>query len=138
VVTAVGDVPNTEWLGATGPLVVDARGRWRPDVVAAGDVAAYPAGRTPLWTSAIEQSRVAAAALLRGDEAPAYVARPYFWTEQFGLSIKAAGRLPAAGDPVVVDGDGDAVLLQWPGAAAAVNYRIPVPRLRRLCEAAAV
>jgi len=75
---------------------------------------------------------------VRGDDSPAYAARPYFWTEQFGLSIKAAGRLPASGEPVVVDGDGDAVLLQWPAAAAAVNYRIPVPRLRRLCEATTV
>ena len=138
VVTAVGDLPNTEWLGVTGPLAVDSRGRWRPGVVAAGDVAAYPAGRTPFWTSAIEQGRAAATALLRGDEAPPYVARPYLWTEQFGLSIKAAGGLPAAGDPTVEDGEGDALLLRWPGAAAAVNYRIPVPRLRRLCEAAAV
>ena len=66
------------------------------------------------------------------------MARPYFWTEQFGLSVKAAGRLPAAGDPVVVDGEGSSLLLRWPSAAVAVNYRIPVPRLRRLCEAATV
>ncbi|KQW47337.1 hypothetical protein ASC77_12755 [Nocardioides sp. Root1257] len=138
VVTAVGDVPNTEWLGTSGPLGADARGRWRPEVVAAGDVAAYPSGRTPLWTSAIEQAKVAAVALLRGDEAPAYVPRPYFWTEQFGLSVKAAGTLPPYGDPTVVERDGTSMLLQWPGAAVAVNYRIPVPRLRRLAEAAAV
>ncbi|CAI9410557.1 NAD(P)/FAD-dependent oxidoreductase [Nocardioides sp. T2.26MG-1] len=138
VITAVGDVSNTEWLGLDGAVPVDARGRWRPGIVAAGDVAAFPSGRTPLWTSAIEQSRVAAAALLHGDAAPAYVPRPYFWTEQFGLSIKAAGSLPAHGEPTVVDGEGDAVLLQWPGAAVAVNYRIPVPRLRRLTEVAAV
>lgn len=137
VITAVGDVPNTEWLGLDGAVPVDTRGRWRPEIVAAGDVAAFPSGRTPLWTSAIEQSRVAAAALLHGDAAPAYVPRPYFWTEQFGLSIKAAGTLPVQGEPTVVDGGGDAVLLQWPGAAVAVNYRIPVPRLRRLTEVAA-
>ncbi|WP_245857991.1 NAD(P)/FAD-dependent oxidoreductase [Mumia flava] len=145
VVTAVGDVPNDAWLGSSGllgggRLVVDSRGRVRQDVVAAGDVAAFPSTdgprRTPLWTSAIEQARVAAAALLRGDDAVPYRARPYFWTEQFGLSVKAAGVMPAAGDPVVVDGTGDACLVQWPGAAAAVNYRIPVPRLRRLCETA--
>ena len=137
VVTAVGDLPNTEWLGYAGALAVDDRGRWRPDVVAAGDVAAYPSGRTPLWTSAIEQARVAATALLHGDDAPAYVPRPYFWTEQFGLSVKAAGLLPVQGEPTVVDGGGDGggVLLQWPGAAVAVNYRIAVPRLRRLAEA---
>lgn len=143
VVTAVGDLPNVEWLGSSGllqdkALVVDTRGRARPEIVAAGDAATFPSGRTPLWTSAIEQSKVAAAALLRGDEATELVARPYFWTEQFGLSVKAAGRLPAAGDPVVVDGEGSSLLLRWPSAAVAVNYRIPVPRLRRLCEAATV
>lgn len=138
VVTAVGDVPNLEWLGASGSLVVDSRGRLRPEVVAAGDVATYPSGRTPLWTNAIEQAKVAATALLKGDQAPAYRPRPYFWTEQFGLSLKAAGDLPAYGEPTVVDGSGSSVLLQWPGAAAAVNYRIPVPRLRRLAEAATV
>ena len=74
VVTAVGDLPNVEWLGSSGllqdkALVVDTRGRARPEIVAAGDAATFPSGRTPLWTSAIEQSKVAAAALLRGDEA---------------------------------------------------------------------
>ena len=103
VVTAVGDVPNVEWLGPSGllrngVLAVDRRGRVRPGIVAVGDVAAFPTRRgvrrVPLWTSAIDQSKVAATALLRGDEAPALDFRPYFWTEQFGISLKAAGFLP--------------------------------------------
>jgi 3-phenylpropionate/trans-cinnamate dioxygenase ferredoxin reductase component len=129
VVTAIGDLPNTEWLGVSGPLDVDSRGRCRPDIVAAGDVTRHAS----LWISAIEQAKVAAVALLRSDEAPAYVPRPYFWTEQFGLSIKAAGVLPVEGEPTVVDG-----ILRWPGAAVAVNQRVPVPRLRRLAETAPV
>lgn len=146
-VVAVGDVPNVEWLASSGlltgaGLIVDSRGRVRPDVVAAGDVAAYPSPlgprRTPLWTSAIEQSKVAAAALLHGDRAVPYLPRPYFWTEQFGLSIRVAGQAPVAGEPTEVDGEGDSLLLRWPGVAAAVNYRIPVPRLRRLGEAVVV
>lgn len=150
VVTAVGDVPNTEWLASSGllrrgALAVDERGRARPDIVAAGDVATVPTPhgirRVPLWSAAIEQSRVAATALLHGDDAPALDSRPYFWTEQFGLSLKAVGHLPLQGAPAVVDGDplDGRALLRWEdgGSVAALNYRIPIPKLRRLCETAA-
>lgn len=151
VVSAVGDIPNLEWLGTSGLLTdgrldVDSRGRVRPDVVAAGDLATIVTRqgrrRVPLWTSAIEQSRVAALALLRGDDAPELDLMPYFWTEQFGLSLKASGFLPHAGAPEILDGDpfGGSALLRWSedglGAAVAINYRIPVPRLRRLAAEA--
>ncbi len=148
VVTAIGDVPNTEWLAGTpgfvgrGALAVDSRGRFRPGVVAAGDVAMVPTPsgprRLPLWNSAIEQARVAAAALVLGDTAPELDHRPYFWTEQFGLSLKAVGHLPFHGAPAPLDGEpgGDSALLRWDAPAiAAVNYRISIPRLRRLCDA---
>lgn len=149
VVTAVGDVPNSEWLATSGllrggVLEVDDRGRVRPDVVAAGDVAAVPTPhgvrRVPLWSASIEQSKVAATALLHGDAAPPLDSRPYFWTEQFGLSLKAVGHLPLQGTPVLLDGDplDGRALLRWEHtgsvAVAAINYRIPIPRLRRLCE----
>lgn len=142
VVTAAGDLPNVEWLDGTGLLtdgriVVDGRGRVRPDIVAAGDVAAIPTSsgvrRIPLWTSAIDQAKVAAAALLQGDAAPELTLQPYFWTEQFGLSLKAAGALPVDGAPEYVVGDAPTgpALMRWPGTAVAVNHRIPIPRLRR-------
>ena len=100
--------------------------------------------RSPIWHSAIEQARVAAAALLQGDAAPELRAQPYFWTEQFDLTIRVAGFSPVDGDPEIIDG-GDAdgpALLRWRHAdgtatAVSVNYRIPIPRLRRLCETAA-
>lgn len=153
VVTAIGDVPNVEWLSTTGllrsgALEVDQRGLVRPGIVAAGDVATIPTAngmrRIPLWTSAIDQAKVAALALLRGREAPVLELRPYFWTEQFGLSLKAAGHIPFDGDPTWLEGaaaDG-AGLVQWKhadgtGAAAALNHRIAIPRLRRLCDLAA-
>ncbi|KAE8765314.1 NAD(P)/FAD-dependent oxidoreductase [Georgenia thermotolerans] len=151
VVSAVGDDPNLEWLGTSGlltdgRLAVDTRGRVRPDVVAAGDVATIltrrGAGRVPLWTSAIEQSKIAALGLLAGDDGPELDLQPYFWTEQFGLTLKASGFLPLTGAPEIVDGDpAGAALLRWAhddgsGTAVALNYRIPVPRLRRLSAAA--
>ena len=152
VVSAVGDAPNVEWLASSGLLTngrleVDARGRVRPGIIAAGDVAAFPTRhgiqRVPLWTSAIEQSKGAALALVRGDEAPELDFQPYFWTEQFGLSLKASGFLPLAGTPEYLEGDptDGPALMRWShddgsGTAVAINKRIPIPKLRRLSDTA--
>jgi 3-phenylpropionate/trans-cinnamate dioxygenase ferredoxin reductase subunit len=148
VVTAIGDEPNVDWLAGSGllrdgMLQVDSRGRVRANIVAAGDVAYVPTARgparVPLWTSAIDQAKVAALGLLQGDAAPAANFQPYFWTEGFGLSLKAVGLMPVAGAPDFRDPgtDPDSLLMYWgqdggSGAAAAINYRIPVPKLRRL------
>ncbi|WP_255770606.1 NAD(P)/FAD-dependent oxidoreductase [Pseudarthrobacter sulfonivorans] len=150
VVTAVGDQPNVEWLAGSGLLTegqlrVDSRGRLRPDIVAAGDVAFFPSSRgvhrVPLWTSAIDQAKNAAVGLLQGDAAPELSFQSYFWTEGFGLSLKAVGFTPVVGTPDFCEpGDGpDSMLLRWDnhdgsGTAAAINYRIPVPKLRRLAN----
>jgi NADPH-dependent 2,4-dienoyl-CoA reductase/sulfur reductase-like enzyme len=142
VISAVGDVPNTEWLAGTGLVTdgvvrVDERGLARPDIAAVGDLAAFPTPsglrRIPLWSTAIEHSKVAGAALIHGGAAPPLRFQPYFWTEQFGLSLKAVGFLPLAGAPEYVDGEpGGPALMRWAGAAAALDYRIAIPRLRRL------
>ncbi|WP_157155392.1 NAD(P)/FAD-dependent oxidoreductase [Diaminobutyricimonas sp. LJ205] len=155
VISAVGDLPNTEWLTSSGLLVngrleVDGRGRLHPDIVAVGDVAVFPTRRglrrIPLWTSAIEQSKAAARALIDPD-APDLQFEPYFWTEQFGLNLKASGFLPLVGEPEVIEGDLDAAsaLMRWThedgtgtGTGVALNYRIPIPKLRRLSAAPAV
>ncbi|MFZ2177523.1 MAG: NAD(P)/FAD-dependent oxidoreductase [Rhodococcus sp. (in: high G+C Gram-positive bacteria)] len=151
LVSAIGDIPNTEWLGTSGlmtggRLEADSRGRVGPGIVAAGDVAAIPTRggvrRIPLWSSAIEQAKVAAVALLAGDAAPELDLDPYFWTEQFGLNLKATGHLPAAGEPEFLLGDsphGPSVM-RWthddgPGVAVAVNHRVPIPKLRRMASA---
>ncbi|MFE7352555.1 NAD(P)/FAD-dependent oxidoreductase [Streptomyces sp. NPDC057543] len=153
LVTAVGDVPNTKWLADTGLVAkgvvpVDSRGLVRPDVAAVGDLAALPTPyglrRIPFWSSAIEQAKVAARALVHGDDAPPLRFQPYFWTEQFGLSLKAVGHLPLEGEPTYVEGGpgGGPALMRWShdhgtGVAAALNYRIPIPRLRRMTRSAA-
>ncbi|WP_166872651.1 NAD(P)/FAD-dependent oxidoreductase [Salinibacterium sp. ZJ450] len=150
VISAVGDAPNIEWLSTSGLLTdgtleVDTRGRVRPDIFAAGDVAAFPTRRgirrIPLWTSAIEQSKAVAHTLIRGEEAPELDLQPYFWTEQFGLSLKASGYLPLTGQPELIEGDahGNPALMRWShddgsGTAVAINYRIPIPKLRRLAN----
>lgn len=152
LVTAIGDAPNVEWLESSGlleegRLVVDHRGLVTPEIAAAGDVAWTRSGqwmsRRPLWMHAIEQARATAMGLLHGDAAISHVPRPYFWTEQFGLHLRLAGP-PAQGQPEIVEGalDSTRMLLRWPaadrveggGTAAAVNHRLPIPRLRRLAN----
>jgi NADPH-dependent 2,4-dienoyl-CoA reductase/sulfur reductase-like enzyme len=149
VVSAVGDVPNVEWLAGSGcPLsggvVVDERCRVSPHIVAAGDVAVTAKGdgglqRTPSWTNAIEQGRAAALALLHGDDVPPYRPSQYFWTEQFGLDVKMVGLLDPQGSPAVLDGglDQGAALLAWPDAdspqtVVAVDHHTPPAKLKRL------
>lgn len=100
-------------------------------------------------SAAIEQAKIAARALLstEDDETNLSEVRPYFWTEQFGLSVKLVGHLPLREEPVVLESDPDKgkSLLQWvpepddpaSGAAAAINYRIPIPKLRRLAAGTA-
>jgi 3-phenylpropionate/trans-cinnamate dioxygenase ferredoxin reductase subunit len=145
VVSSVGCRPNVEWLMSSGlavtpGLVVDERCRVTPDIVAAGDVVSVTGGRRqPHWSNALDQARTAASALLQGDGATPYDHRPYFWTEQFGLSLKIAGNGPPTGEPTMLDGSADdlAAILQWvedgrPVAAAALNRRIPISRLHNL------
>lgn len=149
VISAVGDVPNVEWLAGSGiatpaGVLTDTRCRVADGVVAAGDVAIVPAAgedgqprRTPHWGAAIDQARIAAQALLRGTEADEYVPRPYFWTDQWGLDMKICGSI--GGEPEFIEGSlssGEAIIrfrdAGRPVAAVSVNRRMPIPKLRRL------
>jgi NADPH-dependent 2,4-dienoyl-CoA reductase/sulfur reductase-like enzyme len=148
VVTAAGCVPNVEWLAGefdlTDGLVVDEGMRVAPRIVAAGDVAAWRAPgqlhakRTPLWMSAIAQARTASASLL--ELAPIALPDQYAWTEVFGLDIKIAGAIPEGTAPEVADGSlaERRALLTWAapgsGAAATIDYRLPVARLKALAR----
>ncbi len=149
VVSAVGDLPNTEWLADSGlpldtGLVVDSRCRVTPHIVAAGDVTATrmddgKARRCPHWTSAVLQGQAAARTLLHGKTTFVPPPDPYYWTEQFGLDIKISGDIPADTAPTVLAGEPrqHSALLQWnrqdrPVAAASVNHRIPIVKLKRL------
>lgn len=158
LITAVGDEPQHDWLENTdllsgGRLVTDSNGFVADGIVAAGDVAWFlpttPSAqlstvqRVPLWMHAIDQAKAAAAALLQGPGAEPFHSRPYFWTEQFGLHIRMCGEAPQ-GHPIVVDGGvaERSALLHWPtdpwcenrGTAATINYKHPIPRLRRLAS----
>lgn len=143
VIGALGCTPNDELLAehraVGGGVVVDASGRVAPGIVAAGDVAVRRRSdggcvRDATWTNALAQGDAAAATILGSTPVDGPEPIPYGWTEAFGLEIKVAGVIPVGVDPIVIDGDLAAgrALLQWPGAAAAVGYRIPIGRLRRL------
>ncbi|GAA2130641.1 NAD(P)/FAD-dependent oxidoreductase [Actinomadura napierensis] len=151
VISAVGDIPNIEWLHNSGlrlaeGVVVDPWCQAAPSVVAAGDVATRQIRpdlyrRTPHWTNAVLQGRLAALNLL-GVREP-YAPDHYFWTEQFGLNIKIAGELPLQGTPILLEGDPSSrsLLAQWhragrPVAAATVNLPLPIVRLKRLATVA--
>lgn len=152
IVSAVGDVPNVEWLAGSGVpvsggVLLDERCRVSPRVVAAGDVTVLSTGdgvltRIPSWTNAVEQARAAVQALLHGDDAPVYRPSRYFWTEQFGLDVKMVGRLDPQGEPAVLDGalDGESALLAWPDEASprqviAINHHTPPAKLKRMLRA---
>lgn len=147
VVTAAGDLPNTAWLEDSGLLVdgrliADDRCRVTDSIVAAGDVVWVDRGegprRSPIWTAAIEQAKVAAAALLAGDEAGRLDFQSYFWTDQWGLNLKMSGPVPQGVEPIVVKGSlaERSAVLHWPesGTAAALNMRMPIPRLHKLAR----
>jgi 3-phenylpropionate/trans-cinnamate dioxygenase ferredoxin reductase subunit len=152
VVTCAGDVPESGWLEGTG--IADNRGvgiddrcaTAVPDVYAAGDVTYSRAAsaRSPFWSNAVAQGKVAAASAL-GVEPTCAPTDDYFWTEILGLSIKVVGPLPLQGDPTVLEGsvaDGSA-LLQWAhpdGRTTIVAFGIkkPVGVLRRLARESTV
>ncbi len=152
VITAVGDVPNVEWLAgsglpADGPLEVGAGGFCRPGVVAAGDItgtrdlATGRLRRTPHWHSAISQGRSAARTLLHGAPQTQEFETAYFWTEGFGLDIKITGEIPSGIAPLVIEGSlpDRCAVLQWivdgqPRAAASINHRLSLVRLKRLAR----
>jgi NADPH-dependent 2,4-dienoyl-CoA reductase/sulfur reductase-like enzyme len=158
--SAVGDIPNTEWLHAAGlatthGLRVDRTGRVQEGADSAdgiygvGDVTAHPAPdgtwqRTPFWSAALEQAQQVAHAVL---DLPAPTApgagAGYYWSEQFGLDLRVCGTFPPSGRLRELDGSlaaGSAVL-GWSSdealacTVAAVNHRTPVARLKRWLDA---
>lgn len=101
LVAATGMVPNDALAAAAGlqvqgGIVVDAHGRTSAtDVYAIGDVACMraaaggPPRRIESWQNAEHQGAVAAAHIA-GREPPVAPV-PWFWTEQYGMSIQVLG-----------------------------------------------
>jgi 3-phenylpropionate/trans-cinnamate dioxygenase ferredoxin reductase subunit len=124
VLIAIGARPNTEFLRGSaielapdGGVVCDATltSVSDPDVLAAGDIAAWPhpgaAGervRVEHWTTAAEHGRLAGAnATKDATERVAHVAPPYFWSDQYELKIQSVGFPARAARIEIVEEDVD-------------------------------
>ncbi|MCX2721194.1 NAD(P)/FAD-dependent oxidoreductase [Roseibium salinum] len=102
VVAGVGVAPNTALAEAAGlavdnGIVVDGCfATSDPDIFAAGDCCSFPYRgrnvRLESWRAARDQADHAAAAILGAEEL--YAAVPWFWSDQYGLTLQVAG-LPA-------------------------------------------
>ena len=116
VVVGIGSRPATEWLEGTGievdnGVVCDAAGRASaPHVWAIGDVASWRHTlghqvRVEHWSNVADQARALVPAML-GQDAPAAISVPYFWSDQYDVKIQCLGE-PEAGDVVhIVEDDG--------------------------------
>jgi NADPH-dependent 2,4-dienoyl-CoA reductase/sulfur reductase-like enzyme len=116
VVVGIGSHPATAWLEGSGVavdngVVCDAAGRASaPHVWAIGDVASWrnTVGhqvRVEHWSNVADQARALVPAML-GNDAPAAVTVPYFWSDQYDVKIQCLGE-PEPTDIVhVVEDDG--------------------------------
>lgn len=99
VIVGIGIRPNSELAEACGldvenGIKVDATCRTSdPDILAAGDCASFPYDdariRLESVGNAIDQAE-AAAEVIMGQDKP-YVAKPWFWSEQFDTKLQIAG-----------------------------------------------
>ncbi len=116
VVVGIGVQPRlhlarTAGIDVDNGVIVDASMQTSiPDIYAAGDIAAYPdpiSGermRIEHWVVAERQGEVAAANML--GQKRRFDSAPFFWSEQFGTSIRYVGHA-TEWDQVLVDGDID-------------------------------
>ncbi|PZM14589.1 NAD(P)/FAD-dependent oxidoreductase [Rhizobium tubonense] len=110
VVAAIGVVPNVELAESAGiatsnGIVTDACLRTgAPDVFAAGDCASVLIGdnghmRFESWRNARKQAETASRNMLGGEEA--FVATPWFWSDQYDFSLQVVG-IPMPGQQTIV------------------------------------
>jgi 3-phenylpropionate/trans-cinnamate dioxygenase ferredoxin reductase component len=103
-VIGIGAVPNTALaesasLAIDNGVAVDDRLRTTdPDIFAAGDCCSFPSAlyggrrlRLESWRNAQEQGALAARNMLGADEP--YAAVPWFWSDQYALTLQIAGLL---------------------------------------------
>lgn len=117
VIVGIGVHPNAELARDAGievdnGIVVDANCRTSdPDVFAAGDCASFPwkSSRIRLESvgNAIDQGEAAAKAML--GECAGYLAKPWFWSDQFDVKLQIAGLSTGYDSVTTRQGAGNAV-----------------------------
>lgn len=116
VLVAIGSLPNTEWMEASGlpvdnGLVCDEFGVAAPGVYGVGDVARWyspslgASVRIEHRTNASEHGMTVAHHILNPDEPQPFVSLPYFWSDQYDTRIQAFGHLRGHDEAVVVQDD---------------------------------
>jgi NADPH-dependent 2,4-dienoyl-CoA reductase/sulfur reductase-like enzyme len=117
VLIGIGVQPNTQWLAGTAldisdGVVCDAWGGTGVDsIVAVGDCASWHEPRLGRpqrlehWTGARERAAIAAATLLSQGADRRSGRPPYFWSDQYGLTIQFAGHISGFDDVTVEEGN---------------------------------
>ncbi|MCC1491070.1 NAD(P)/FAD-dependent oxidoreductase [Cognatishimia sp. F0-27] len=146
VVVGVGIVPETGLAEAAGLVIdngiaVDAQGRSSdPSIWAAGDCASFPgpSGRMRLESvgNAIDMGELVADNILGAGRS--YVAKPWFWSDQYDVKLQIAG-LSAGFDRVVARQDGGTSFWYYAGPSLLALDAMNDPRAymvgKRLIEA---
>lgn len=151
LVVGIGAVPNTELaemagLAVDNGIAVDGLLRTSdPDILAAGDCTSYPLPlygdrrvRLESWRNAQEQGQLAAANMLGGGEAHSAV--PWFWSDQYDMTLQIAGLADDAATTVRRDlGEGAFILFHLDAAgrliaASGIGKGNAVARDIRLAE----
>ncbi len=122
IVAGIGAIPNTELAAASGlqldnGIAVDEKLRTSdPDIFAAGDCCSFPHPlydrkriRLEAWRNALDQGTHAALNMLGAEED--YKAIPWFWSDQYELSLQVAGLVDLAKTTVNRDLGSDGILL---------------------------
>jgi len=122
LVVGIGSVPNVALADAAGlaidnGIAVDQHLRTSdPDIFAAGDCCSFPLGlyggrrvRLESWCNAYEQGALAAANMISAEEPISAV--PWFWSDQYDLTLQIAGLAEGAVTTVRRDLSAEAFIL---------------------------
>jgi len=120
-IVGVGIMPDIALAEVAGVEIengikTDAQGHTsRPGIWAAGDCASFPykGGRIRLESvpNAIDQAEVVAENIMGADKE--YIARPWFWSDQFDVKLQIAGLNTGYDDVITRKGDKDGMVSFW-------------------------